>query len=131
MSKLQQSAACPICLVGLQNGTDTDDYLENLNHWQEHLLELEEHTEPWLSWHKKEPIVTHKVDGSDKVHWLCRECVYRHNPDTGQFAVETCPICQHDVNIPGRNADNLEEYAHRVIADEVFSIENQDGSEDE
>ena len=69
MLKVQQSAVCPICLQGLQKGTDTDDYVKNWNHWQEHLIELEEQTEPWLSWQKKEPIVAHKVDGSDKVDY--------------------------------------------------------------
>ena len=119
MMKLQQSATCPVCLEGAH--TDNDDYQENWNQWHAHLLELEAQTEPWLSWQKKEPIVTHKVDGCDMLHWLCRACVYKHNPVSGKFAIETCPVCRFELSIPGRDAENLvnlTEYAHIDVSDE-------------
>ena len=138
MMKLQQSAACPICREGLENGTDNDDYLENWNQWQEHLLELEEQTEPWLLWKNKEPTVTHTIHGSDKVHWLCRACVYRKNPVTGQFSVQKCPICRHVVNIPARDANNManmDDHLDESVeesdeeSDENPSSDNEDESE--
>jgi len=125
---MQQTAACAICQYGLQDGPNKDDYAENWKQWHEHLLALEEQSEPWRLWQRKEPIVTHKVDGCNMVHWLCRECVYRHDPTTGRFCVQSCPICRTDLNIHGREAGveaGMDEYAHENIID-TFEFDNLD-----
>jgi len=119
--KVQQSTTCPVCLEGPD--IDNDDYAENWNDWHQHLLELEEQTAPWLAWQKREPIATHKTDTNDIVHWLCRECVYRHDPVTRQFAIQACPVCRGVITIPGRDVatlPNREEYAHLNISDEAL-----------
>jgi len=128
MMKIQQTAACAICQHGVQDGPDKDDYTENWKQWHEHLLALEEASEPWRLWKRKEPIVTHQVEGSDMVHWLCRECVYRHDPANGRFSVQRCPICRSDLNIPGREAGveaDMHEYAHENPID-TFEFDHLD-----
>ena len=133
MMKVQQSTTCPVCLEGPD--IDNDDYAENWNDWHQHLLELEEQTAPWLAWQKREPIATHKTDTNDIVHWLCRECVYRHDPVTRQFAIQACPVCRGVITIPGRDVatlPNREEYAHLNISDEesdeheISEVEDED-----
>jgi len=130
---VQQSAACPICKIGVQDGPDMDDYAENWKAWHEHLLTLEEQSEAWLYYKKKEPIVTHKVSGMDMVHWLCRECLYRHNPVTGVFNVKDCPICHHEITthrvvcVAG-----IDEFAHEDIIDTfAFDVRSQDDDSDD
>jgi len=130
MLQLQQSTTCPVCLEGAH--TDTDEYQENWNQWHAHLLELEAHSEAWLSWQHKEPVITHKVDERDASHWLCRACVYKHNPVDGKFSIEKCPVCRFVLNIPGRNAENLVNltaYARTVVSDEEDEIELEDDDE--
>jgi len=122
MTKLQQTAACPVCFDGLQEGPDQHDYQANWNYWHEHSRSLEQDTAPWVSWQKKEPLVTHEVTGSDTMtkHWLCRGCVYRHNPASGQFSILNCPVCRHVLDIPGRVAGSvahLQEYASEDVQD--------------
>lgn len=134
MLQLQQSATCPVCFEGAQ--TLTDEYEENWNEWHAHLLELEAHTEAWSSWQHKEPIVTHAVDGSNKPHWLCRACVYKHNRTNGNFSIECCPFCRVVLNIPSRNAENLANlaaYAYDSVSDEesvVVSSSEDDAVDD-
>jgi len=93
MMKLQQTAVCPVCFDGLPDGCDIDNYEANWKYWHEHSLGLEQHSEEWVLWQKKEPIVTHEVEGSNTVtkHWLCRECVYRHDHVRGTFSILIAP----------------------------------------
>ena len=130
--KIQQTAGCYICQYGLQDGPDQDDYAKNWKQWHEHLLALEEQSEPWRLCQRKEPIVTHKVEDSNMVHWLCRECVYRHDPANGRFCVQCCPICRSDLKIPGREAGveaGMDEYAHENTID-TFEFNNLDLGDD-
>jgi len=132
MLQLQQSATCPVCFEGAQ--TLTDEYEDNWNEWHAHLLELEAHTEAWSSWQHKEPIVTHAVVGSNKPHWLCRACVYKHNRENGNFSIENCPICRVVINIPSRNAENLANlaaYAYDSASDEESVVASSSSDEEE
>ena len=127
MMKLQQTAVCPVCLDGLPDGCDIDNYEANWKYWHEHSLGLEQHSEEWVLWQKKEPIVTHEVEGSDTVtkHWLCRECVYRHDPVSGTFSILDCPICRQKLVIPGRETGSvahLQEYAIEDVSDNFIWI---------
>jgi len=122
MMKLQQTAVCPVCFDGLPDGCDIDNYEANWKYWHEHSLGLQQHSEEWALWQKKEPIVTHEVKGSDTVikHWLCRECVYRHDPVSGTFSILDCPICRQKLVIPGRETGSvahLQEYAIQDVSD--------------
>jgi len=135
MTKLQQTATCPICLDGLHEGPDLHDYQANWNYWHEHSLSLEQDTASWVEWQRHEPLVTHEVTGSgDAVtrHWLCRGCVYRHNAVSGQFTIQICPVCRHPLDIPGREAGSvahLQEYASEDVQDSLQSESDDDDDE--
>jgi len=92
MLKVCQSAACAVCLEGLEDDPDMDEYQANLKYWEQHKLEMEEQL---VSWQNKKPTVTHRVPGSNMVHWLCHECAYMRLPGSRKFAIESCPICRH------------------------------------
>jgi hypothetical protein len=93
----------------MQEGADVDDYVANLEDWnQQRLLLARQHEGgvnvsaemQLLDQHK--PTIMHTIENSSKVHWLCYECAHRRNANDGRYSIERCPLCYLPVSVVGR-----------------------------
>ena len=100
MQRVQQTAACCICMEGLEDGPDPSDYQLNLDYW--HRMQCPPGQKPVIA-HIAKP--AQGSSGPGIIHWTCYTCANKINAETGRYSVEVCPLCRDtNVKLERRNA---------------------------
>jgi len=98
MQHLQQTGACVVCYEGLNGKAESDDYQANLEYWLKNRPSGEDAS---LEWDMHRPVIIHPVDIvsktglASKIHWMCYGCLHNINPETQQYYLTQCPVCNN------------------------------------
>lgn len=98
MQRLQPTGACFVCMEGLDDKSESDDYYANLDYWEKNRPPGEAAS---LEWDMHRPVIMHPIDIvpetglPSKIHWMCHGCLYKVNPMTHGYYTTQCPLCNN------------------------------------